>query len=271
MNKFDTLDVTPQLLLDMKAAGRKIAVLTAYDYPTARLEDDSGIDIVLVGDSVGNVVLGYENTLPVTMEEMLHHVRAVSRGVKRAMVVADMPYLSYQASRQQAIENAGRFLKVGGAHAVKLEGGSAVSETVASLVDVGIPVMGHLGMTPQSVHLFGGYRQQARTSDARKRLVEDGRLLEEAGAFSVVLELVPQAAAAEVTAALRIPTIGIGAGSACDGQVLVVNDMLGMDERFAPKHARRYLELHDLLKKAFREYAADVRQGTFPASGTQQK
>ena len=180
------------------------------------------------------------------------------------MLVADMPYLSYQISKEQAIANAGRFLKEGGAHAVKLEGGAAVADTIADMVAYGIPVMGHLGMTPQSVHLFGGYRKQARTEEAVEQLVKDALLLEDAGAFSVVLELVPPAAAKRVTEALRIPTIGIGAGPHCDGQVLVVNDMLGMDERFAPKHARRYLELHDLLRTAFRQYAEDVRGGEFP-------
>ena len=264
MLNFSDRAVTAPLLHEMKAAGARIAVLTAYDYPTARLEDDSGIDVILVGDSVGNVVLGYANTLPVTMEEMLHHVRAVSRGIRRAMLVADMPYLSYQISKEQAIANAGRFLKEGGAHAVKLEGGAAVADTIADMVAYGIPVMGHLGMTPQSVHLFGGYRKQARTEEAVEQLVKDALLLEDAGAFSVVLELVPPAAAKRVTEALRIPTIGIGAGPHCDGQVLVVNDMLGMDERFAPKHARRYLELHDLLRTAFRQYAEDVRGGEFP-------
>lgn len=267
MDNFSDRAVTAPLLQEMKAAGARIAVLTAYDYPTARLEDDSGIDVILVGDSVGNVVLGYANTLPVTMDDMLHHVKAVSRGVRRAMLVADMPYLSYQISKEQAIANAGRFLKEAGAHAVKLEGGAAVADTVADLVACGIPVMAHVGMTPQSIHLFGGYRKQARTEEGVDQLVKDTLLLEEAGAFSVVLELVPPAAAKRVTEALRIPTIGIGAGPHCDGQVLVVHDMLGMDERFAPKHARRYLELHDLLRKAFQQYAEDVRGGEFPSGG----
>lgn len=262
--------VTAPGLLQMKKLGEKIVVLTAYDYPTARLEDDSGIDVVLVGDSLGNAVLGYANTLPVTMDDMLHHVKAVSRGVGRAMIVADMPYLSYQVSRRQAVENAGRFLKEAGAHAVKLEGGAAVVETVAELVAIGIPVMGHLGMTPQSVHLFGGYAKQARTQEAQDLLVEDALALEEAGAFAIVLELIPDDAAHRVTEALRIPTIGIGAGPYCDGQVLVVNDMLGMDDRFTPRHAKQYAKLHEVLRKAFREYADDVRGGKFPKGGNGQ-
>jgi len=256
--------ITAPGLLEMKQAGQKIVVLTAYDYPTARLADASGIDVVLVGDSLGNVVLGYPNTLPVTMEDMLHHVKAVSRATSHAMVVADMPYLSYQISRPQALENAGRFLKEGGAHAVKLEGGAAVAETVADMVAIGIPVMGHLGMTPQSVHLFGGYRKQARTESGQDKLVEDALALQEAGAFSMVLELVPPEAARKVTEAVKIPTIGIGAGPACDGQVLVMHDMLGMDERFKPKHAKRYVELHSILRDAFSAYADDVRSGRFP-------
>ncbi len=252
-------------LLEMKRAGIKIVVLTGYDYPTARLLDDSGIDVILVGDSLGNVVLGYENTLPVTMDEMLHHVKAVSRGVKRAMVVADMPYLSYQSSRKQAIENAGRFLKEGGADAVKLEGGAAVAETVADLVAIGIPVMGHIGMTPQSVHLFGGYVRQGKSAEAIEILMTDARILQDAGAFSVVLELMSVDAARRVTEAVEIPTIGIGAGPYCDGQVLVVNDMLGMDERARLKHVKQYAKLHKTMSDAFKAYASDVREGRFPA------
>lgn len=256
--------MTAPRLIQMKQCGEKIVVLTAYDYPFARLADDSGIDVILVGDSLGNVVLGYDTTLPVTMEDMLHHVKAVSRGVNRAMVVADMPFMSYQPSVEVALQNAGRFLQEAGAHAVKLEGGARVADTVRQLVASGIPVMGHIGMTPQSVNVFGGFVRQAQTVDDQKVLVEEALALQEAGVFSVVLELIPEEAARRVTEALKVPTIGIGAGAACDGQVLVVHDMLGMDERFRPKHAKRYLELHDLLRQAFRQYAEDVRTGTFP-------
>ncbi len=258
--------VTAPGLIRMKRDGQKIVVLTAYDCPTARLMDQAGIDVLLVGDSVGNAMLGYENTLPVTMDEMLHHVRAVARGASPAMVVADMPFLSYQTSRKDAVANAGRFLKEGGAHAVKLEGGARVAETVASLVDMGIPVMGHLGMTPQSINTLGGYVRQGRSEDAAEALLDDARVLAEAGVFSIVLELVMPEAAERVTKAVSVPTIGIGAGPHCDGQVLVVNDMLGMDGDFRPKHARRYMELHSLLTDAFTRYAADVRSGEFPGS-----
>ncbi len=251
-------------LAQMKRAGQKIVCLTAYDYPTARLVDAAGVDMALVGDSLGNVVLGYSNTLPVTMEEMLHHAKAVSRGLSRAMLVVDMPFMSYQPGRQMALENAGRFIKEAGAQGVKLEGGAAVADRVADMVSAGIPVLGHLGMTPQSVHVFGGYVKQAKSPQSQEALVADAQLLQRAGAFGIVLELIPPAAAARVTEAVDIPTIGIGAGPDCDGQVLVVNDMLGMDERFSPKHSRQYAQLHEVMRSAFSEYAADVRGGRFP-------
>ena len=257
--------VTVPSLGRMKKDGRRIVVLTAYDSPSARLMDECGIDVLLVGDSVGNAVLGYEDTIPVTMEEMLHHVKAVARATRRALVVADMPFMSYQSGRKQALENAGRFLKEGGARAVKLEGGARVAETVASLVAAGIPVMGHIGMTPQSVNVTGGYVRQGVSPDAAAELEEDARALEEAGAFAVVLELVDPPVAARITQLLEIPTIGIGSGPHCDGQVLVMHDMLGMDASFRPRHAKRYLELHALLREAFTSYAEDVRGGRFPS------
>ena len=257
--------VTVPCLRRMKNEGRKIVVLTAYDYPFARLMDSCGIDVLLVGDSVGNAVLGYADTIPVTMEEMLHHVKAVSRAARRALVVADMPFMSYQAGRKQALENAGRFLKEGGAKAVKLEGGARAAETVAFLTSAGIPVMGHIGMTPRSVNVTGGYLRQGTSEEAAAALEEDARALEEAGAFAVVLELVSPPVAARVTGLLEIPTIGIGSGPDCDGQVLVMHDMLGMDEHFRPRHAKRYMELHALLREAFTAYAEDVRAGRFPS------
>ena len=226
--------VTTATLLEMKARGEKITMLTAYDYPTACLLDEAGIDMLLVGDSVGNVVLGYEDTLPVTMDEMIHHTRAVARGARRAMVVGDMPFLSYQASLPEAVLNAGRFLKEGGAQAVKLEGGSERANVVRALVETGIPVMGHLGLTPQSVHQLGGFRVQGKDEAAARRLLDSALALEEAGIFSLVLEAIPAELAAQVTSRLQVPTIGIGAGPDCDGQVLVVHDMLGLSGARCP-------------------------------------
>lgn len=255
--------VTTAALMEMKARGEKIAMLTAYDYPTACLLDEAGIDMLLVGDSVGNVVLGYDDTLPVTMEEMLHHTRAVARGARRAMVVGDLPFLSYQVSLPEAVLNAGRFLKEGGAQAVKLEGGSERAEVVRLLVETGIPVMGHIGLTPQSVHQLGGYRVQGKDEAAARRLLESALALEEAGVFALVLEAVPAALAAQVTSRLRVPTIGIGAGRDCDGQVLVAHDMLGLSGR-VPKFVKQYAALGDTVKEAVRAYRADVKNGSFP-------
>ncbi|MGD0620936.1 MAG: 3-methyl-2-oxobutanoate hydroxymethyltransferase [Thermacetogeniaceae bacterium] len=257
--------VTTATLMEMKARGEKMTMLTAYDYPTAVLLDEAGIDMLLVGDSVGNVVLGYEDTLPVTMDEMIHHTRAVARGTRRAMVVGDMPFLSYQASLPEAILNAGRFLKEGGAQAVKLEGGSERASVVRALVETGIPVMGHLGLTPQSVHQLGGFRVQGRDEAAARRLLDSALVLEEAGVFALVLEAVPAALAAQVTSRLQVPTIGIGAGPDCDGQVLVVHDMLGLSARRVPKFVRQYASLGDIVKEAVRAYQADVKDGSFPA------
>ncbi|PKN52238.1 MAG: 3-methyl-2-oxobutanoate hydroxymethyltransferase [Deltaproteobacteria bacterium HGW-Deltaproteobacteria-13] len=249
----------------MKASGEKITMLTAYDYGMASILDESGIDIILVGDSLGNVMLGYDSTLPVTMEDMLHHTKAVSRAVKNAMIVADMPFLSYQVSAETALTNAGRFLKEADAQAVKLEGGREFAEIVHKMTYAGIPVMAHLGLTPQSVHQLGGYKVQGKKEDAAEIIMQDAKILEEAGAFAVVLECVPEKLAAEITHALSIPTIGIGAGVHCDGQVLVINDMLGMNDKFIPKFVKKYAGLNLEIKKAVKTYITEVKQGDFPA------
>lgn len=256
--------VTTVTLREMKERGEKISMLTAYDYPVARLLDEVGIDVVLVGDSLAMVGLGYETTLPVTMEEMLHHVRAVTRGVTRALVVADMPFGSFQISLEEGVRNAGRFLKEAGAHAVKLEGGREVADLTRRLTGIGIPVMGHLGLTPQMVHQFGGFKVQARSAAAAERLLEEALLLEEAGIFSLVLEGIPWQVAEVITAEVKTPTIGIGAGSACDGQVLVTNDLLGLFDDFTPKFVKRYAQLKDTITAAFARYHEDVKAGQFP-------
>ena len=257
-------------LESMKRRGERIAMLTAYDYTMARLLDRAGIDVLLVGDSLGMVVLGYETTLPVTIDAMVHHTRAVSRGAQRALVVADMPFLSYQASVSEAVRNAGRLLQEGGAAAVKLEGGQAVMDVVARLVEVGIPVMGHLGLLPQSVHQLGGFRQQARLREHADRLLDDARALEASGAFALVLESIPVEVARTVTAELRIPTIGIGAGPYCDGQVLVSYDMLGLSQDAMPPFVKQYADLGEQAVAAARSYAEEVRAGCFPTSQARQ-
>jgi 3-methyl-2-oxobutanoate hydroxymethyltransferase len=239
--------------------------MTAYDYPTALALDQSGIDAILVGDSLGMVVLGYENTLPVTMDEMLHHCRAVARGARAALLIGDMPFMSYQASTEVAICNAGRFLQESGMNAVKLEGGRERLEAVRAIVGAGIPVMGHLGLTPQSVSLLGGFHPQARTAATAINLLEDALLLEEAGCFSIVLESIPARLADLISKRVSIPTIGIGAGASCDGQVLVVHDLLGLFERFTPKFVKKYANLHAEMRRAFGEYIADVAARRFPA------
>jgi 3-methyl-2-oxobutanoate hydroxymethyltransferase len=248
-----------------KAAKRRLVMLTAYDHPTARLLDAAGVEVILVGDSVGNNVLGYSSTLPVTMEEMLHHTKAVVRGTRRALVVADMPYLSYQTGRRDAVRNAGRFLKEAGAAAVKLEGGRRRAPLVRALIEAEIPVMGHVGLTPQSVHLMGGYRVQGKRVDEARALVEDARALEEAGAFSLVLEGMPEVVGRMVTEAVGIPTIGIGAGRHCDGQVLVYHDLFGMTPGPLPRFARRYADLAGVISEAAGRFIADVRSGAFPS------
>ncbi len=256
--------VTTSQLRSMKRKGNAIVMATAYDYPSARLVDSAGVDVILVGDTLGMVVLGYETTVPVTMDEMVHHAKAVTRGTRRALVIADMPFMSYQTGPVDAMRNAGRLLKETGAQAVKLEGGAVVAETVRRLVEAGIPVMGHIGLTPQSLHKFGGYKVQGKTAKAAAKLLNDALALEEAGAFGIVLELVPTPLSRLISQRLKVPTIGIGAGPDCDGQVQVFHDLLGMFDGFVPKHAKPYAQIGDLIREAFSAYAADVREGTFP-------
>ena len=256
--------VTVTAVRAMKGRGEKVVMLTAYDTPTARLLDQAGVDVILVGDSLAMVALGYETTLPVTLEEMLHHTRAVARGAARALVVGDLPFLSYQVSREEALRSAGRMLKEGNAQAVKLEGGLEVAGTVAALVEAGIPVMGHIGLTPQAVHRMGGYKVQGRTAEAAARLLKDAVALERAGAFSLVLEGLPWQVAGAVTEAVAIPTIGIGAGPRCNGQVLVTNDLLGLFDEFTPKFVKRYANLRETLLQAFGQFREEVLAGAFP-------
>jgi 3-methyl-2-oxobutanoate hydroxymethyltransferase len=257
---------TTLLSLRQKKQRREaLTMLTAYDYPTAMILDRSGLDVILVGDSLGMVVLGYENTLPVTMEDMLHHCRAVARGAHSAMLVGDMPFLSYQVSVEQAVRNAGRFLQEGGMDAVKLEGGRERRETVQAIVQAGIPVMGHLGLTPQAVHQLGGFRVQGRSSSAALRLLEDAVLLEQAGCFSLVLESIPARLAGLISQRISIPVFGIGAGVGCDGQVLVLHDLLGFFDRFTPKFVRRYANINEEIQQAVGRYLEEVRTRQFPA------
>jgi 3-methyl-2-oxobutanoate hydroxymethyltransferase len=248
-----------------KSSATKITCLTAYDYPTARLLDEAGVDILLVGDSLAMVVLGYESTLPVTMEEMLHHTRAVRRGTRRALLVSDMPYGSYHDDSAAAVRNAVRFVKEAGAEAVKVEGGERRMDLISRLVEAEIPVMGHIGLTPQSVNALGGFRVQGKTEEAGDQLVRDARAVEAAGAFSIVLESIPRELGARITSELRIPTIGIGAGPACDGQVLVIHDLLGLGFGHKPKFTRRYADLGEIISRAAVEYCRDVQQGRFPS------
>jgi 3-methyl-2-oxobutanoate hydroxymethyltransferase len=248
----------------MKQRGEKFAMLTAYDYPTARILDDAGVPILLVGDSLGMVVLGYDSTIPVTMEEMLHHTRAVVRGTKRAIVVGDMPFMTYQTGIEDALRNAGRFLQEAGATCVKLEGGAHMAETVSRLVSIGIPVMGHLGLTPQSIGQLGGHKIQGKTPAAAVKLLQDALALQEAGVFAIVLETIPAPLGKFVSEKLEVPTIGIGAGPECDGQVQVLHDLLGLLSDFVPKHAKQYLRLHDEIHAAVLRYLEEVRSGAFP-------
>ena len=257
--------VTIHTMRQMKERGERIAMLTAYDATMARLLDEAGADVLLVGDSLGMVIQGHDTTLPVTLDEIAYHTRAVVRGARRAHVVGDMPFMSYQASIEQGVSNAGRLMKEGGCHSVKLEGGAVHAELVTRLVSAGIPVMGHIGLTPQSFHQLGGFKVQGRDPGGRDRLLEDARTLEEAGAYSIVLEAIPADIAREITAAVSIPTIGIGAGTQCDGQVLVSYDMLGMDETFKPRFVRRYATLGQTIKDAVAGYVSDVRSGAFPS------
>lgn len=249
----------------LKEKGEKITVLTAYDALLAELIDNAGVEVILVGDSGGMVMAGRENTLSVTMEEMLFYTKSVKAGVKNALLIADMPFLSYQVTKEKAIENAGRFLQEAGAEGVKIEGGEPIVETLAALVKIGIPVMGHLGLTPQSVHAFGGYKVQGTEEEKAQAMIRAAKMLEEAGAFSIVLEKIPATLAQEITGSLKIPTIGIGAGPHCDGQVLVSQDMLGMFTKFKPRFARRYAELGSAIEKACQDYIKDVKNAHFPS------
>jgi 3-methyl-2-oxobutanoate hydroxymethyltransferase len=256
--------ITVQTVVDMKRRGERIAMLTAYDHATAVLEDRAGVDVMLVGDSVGMVVLGYENTIPVTIEEIVHHLRAVARARPRALLVGDLPFMSYQAGSGDAVRNAGRLVKEGGAEAVKLEGGKRMEAVIRAIVDAAIPVMGHVGLTPQSLHQLGGYRVQGREPRDADRLVEEAKLLESYGCFALVVEGTPWQVAKRITEAIAIPTVGIGAGPHCDGQVLVVNDMLGMNDEFAPRFVKRYADFGKQMTGAFEAYIEDVKAGRFP-------
>ena len=256
------MSVTVQDLRAWKSEGRRFAMLTAYDYPTAKILDEAGIPVLLVGDTLAEVVLGHDTTLPVTMDAMLHHCRAVARGAENALIVGDLPFLSYQVSVEEGIRNAGRYLKEGGAHCVKFEG--PFPELAEALSTRGIPIMGHLGLTPQSVHAFGGYQVQGRTEGAALRLLDAAAELEQAGAFAIVLECVPMELAKEITEKLSIPTIGIGAGPHCDGQVLVVNDVLGISDRKPPKFVKRYADVRSEILRAASEFRREVEEGSFP-------
>lgn len=260
------MSVTVSTFLKMKAEGKKISMITAYDYTTARLVDASGIDSILVGDSLGNVILGLGDTVSVTMEDMIHHGAAVARGAKNALVVVDMPFMSYQSSVYDAVVNAGRLMKEARANAVKLEGGVEVADRIRTIVDCQIPVCAHIGLTPQGINALGGFKVQGKTADSARKLLEDAHAVEEAGAFAVVLEAIPAELAERVSAELTIPTIGIGAGAGCDGQVLVNQDMLGMFHDFTPKFVRRFAEVGDVMLEAYRAYDAAVKDGTFPAA-----
>jgi 3-methyl-2-oxobutanoate hydroxymethyltransferase len=260
-----TPKVTIHTLRQMKERGEKIAMLTAYDATFARLLDEAGADVLLIGDSLGMVVQGHETTLPVTLDEIAYHCRAVARGARRAHVVGDMPFMSYQASIEQGVSNAGKLMKEGGCHSIKLEGGAVHAELVRRLVAAGIPVMGHIGLTPQSYHQLGGFKVQGRDPGGRERLLADARMLEDAGVYSIVLEAIPADVAYDITAAVSVPTIGIGAGAGCDGQVLVSYDALGMDETFKPRFVRRYATLGATIKDAVAHYVSDVRAGSFPS------
>ena len=252
-------------IAELKARGQKIPMITAYDYTSARLADQAEIPLLLVGDSLGMVVLGYDSTIPVTMEDMLHHVKAVARGSQRAMVVADLPFMSYQVDPSQALSNAARLVQEGGAQSVKLEGGEKIASTVGRIVDAGIPVMGHIGLTPQSVHALGGYRVQGRKQNEAAQLLKDAHALEQAGAFAVVLELIPAPLARLISERLSIPTIGIGAGYQCDGQVQVLHDILGLYTDFVPKHTKQYAFLAGTIGDALTQYAREVKDGSFPS------
>jgi len=256
--------ITTQTVVDMKAAGDKISMLTAYDYTMAKIIDEAGIEVILVGDSASNVMAGFETTVPMTLDHMIYHTSCVVRGVERALVIADMPFMSYQVTGKEALINAGRMMKEAGAHAVKMEGGKPIADTVKKIVDAGIPVMGHLGLTPQSIYKFGTYKVRATEEQEAEELIEDAKLLEQAGCFSIVLEKIPAGLAEKVTSELSIPTIGIGAGAACDGQVLVLHDMLGLNKDFNPRFLRRYADLNEMITNAVGNYISDIKNKDFP-------
>ncbi len=256
--------VTIPKIKEMKETGEKITMITAYDYPMALLVDQAGIDMILIGDSLGMTMLGYDTTVPVTMEDMIHHTKAVVNGAKNTFIVTDMPFMSYNISIEEAIRNAGRLMKEGGADAVKLEGGVEMAETIKRIVDAGIPVVGHIGLTPQTTSKLGGFKVQGKTAEAAKRLLADAKALEEAGAFIIVLEAIPRDVAKYITENISVPTIGIGAGPDCDGQVLVMHDMLGLFDKFVPKFVKQYLNLTPEIVKAFEAYKEDVKSGAFP-------
>jgi 3-methyl-2-oxobutanoate hydroxymethyltransferase len=258
--------VTTNEIKQMKAKKEKIVMLTAYDYSTAKLVDEAGVPLILVGDSLGMVLLGYESTIPVTMDEMIHHTKAVVRGSKQALVVGDMPFMTYNISTSDALRNAARFIQEGGAQAIKLEGGVVVADTVKRIVDCGIPVMGHIGLTPQAVHQLGGHKVQGKTPEAAERLLKDARALEQAGAFAIVFEGMPAQLAKLITSKISIPTIGIGAGPHCDGQVQVISDLLGLFTDFVPKHAKQYAKLAGTIRAAITDYADEVKTGKFPSA-----
>jgi len=249
---------------DMKKKGEKFTMVTAYDYSTAKIVDESGIPMILVGDSLGMVMLGYETTLPVTMDVMLHHTKAVVRGTQKALIVGDMPFMTYHVNVEDCIRNAGRFIQEAGCQAVKLEGGVSVAEKVRRVVECGIPVMGHIGLTPQSINQFGGFKVQGKTPAAAAKILDDAVALEQAGVFSIVLEVVPTPLATLITEKVSVPTIGIGAGPGCDAQVQIINDILGSYTDFVPKHAKQYLKLSDMIRKALMEYDKEVKEGAFP-------
>lgn len=256
--------ITTQTVVEMKAKGEKISMLTAYDYTMAQIIDQAGIEVILVGDSASNVMAGYETTVPMTLDHMIYHTSCVVRGVKRALVIADLPFMSYQVTTKEALISAGRMMKEAGAHAIKLEGGRYIVETVKRIVDAGIPVMGHLGLTPQSIYKFGTYKVRATEDQEAEDLIRDAKLLEEAGCFSIVLEKIPAHLAEKVTDELSIPTIGIGAGPSCDGQVLVLHDMLGLNKEFNPRFLRRYADLNSVMTDAVQNYIKDVKNRDFP-------
>lgn len=256
--------ITTQTVVEMKKSGQKISMLTAYDYTMAGIIDSAGVEVILVGDSASNVMAGYDTTVPMTLDHMIYHTTCVVRGVERALVIADLPFMSYQVTAKEALISAGRMMKEAGAHAVKLEGGESITATVKRIVEAGIPVMGHLGLTPQSIYKFGTYKVRAKDESEAEQLFKDAKALEEAGAFSIVLEKIPSKLAKKVTESLSIPTIGIGAGPHCDGQVLVLHDMLGLNKDFSPRFLRRYEDLHSKMTEAVSHYIDDVKSGDFP-------